>query len=121
MGKVFQGLAVAIALVVLGLAWRFAMVFYAERSMQQAFEQLSEQQRVMAVRQQQQLLEQESRRRQDQQLADAALRERRTLAVNQRCVGGTVITVIGTAYTQDTGEDGRPVHCAGNLAAVPLR
>jgi hypothetical protein len=57
-----------------------------------------------------------------QKLQDEELRrEHRTLASNQRCVAGTVITVNGSAYTQDIGVDGRPVQCSGNLAIQPLR
>ena len=114
MGKVFQGLAVAAAFALVGVAVRIAIVVYAERSAQQAIEQFSE-------HQQQALVEQEARRKQDQLIADAALRERKTLASNQRCVAGTVITVNGTVYTQDIGVDGRPMHCSGNLATQPLR
>ena len=121
MGKVFQGLAVAAAFALVGVAVRIAIVVYAERSAQQAIEQFSEHQQAMAVHQQQALVEQEARRKQDQSIADAALRERKTLASNQRCVAGTVITVNGTVYTQDIGVDGRPMHCSGNLATQPLR
>jgi hypothetical protein len=42
-------------------------------------------------------------------------RARRRLADNQRCMGGVVVTVAGTVYTQ-TGE-----HCSGGYANVPLR
>ena len=47
-------------------------------------------------------------------------RERRRLAMNQRCVGGVVIQVQGNAYTQ-LGSIAQPVHCSGELADQPLR
>lgn len=38
---------------------------------------------------------------------------RRQLRSNERCVGGTVITVEGASYTQALGPDARPVACSG--------
>ena len=44
----------------------------------------------------------------------------RVLATNQRCVGGVVITVEGSSYTQVVSPSG-PVHCWGRTADRPLR
>jgi hypothetical protein len=38
---------------------------------------------------------------------------RRELAADERCVGGTVIQVRGTVYTQLLGANGRPQPCSG--------
>ena len=117
MGKVIQGLGLAAVLALGGIVWRIIVIREAEESMQQM---------VLAASQQQQaFLEQQQQRQQEQQQRQLALqaqeRERQTLSQDQRCVGGTVITVRGTVYSQEVGADGRAVHCTGNLAAVPLR
>jgi hypothetical protein len=36
-----------------------------------------------------------------------------SLVIDERCVGGVVIRVNGTAYTQVPGSDGRPQACDG--------
>lgn len=45
---------------------------------------------------------------------------RRSLAPNQRCIGGVVIEVEGSTYTQ-LGSFSRPIHCADGYADQPLR
>jgi len=45
---------------------------------------------------------------------------RRTLGSNQRCVGGVVLIVNGSSYTQ-LGTVGDPVRCNGQYADRPLR
>jgi uncharacterized protein HemX len=110
MGKVIQGLAVAAALALGGLVWRIVLIHEAEETMQHA---------ILAASQQQQMAFEQQRQR--ELATQATERQRHVLADDQRCVGGTVITVRGTVYTQDTGQDGRPIHCSGSLAAVPLR
>jgi hypothetical protein len=45
--------------------------------------------------------------------AAADLAARRQLRADQRCLAGTVVSVNGSAYTQDIGADGRPVRCSG--------
>lgn len=52
-----------------------------------------------------------------QQVAD---RPRWRLASNQRCIGGMVITVEGSVYTQEV-RAGVPVRCVGREASHPLR
>lgn len=42
------------------------------------------------------------------------------LAANQQCVGGAVVQVDGSTYTQ-VGSISAPVHCAGRRADRPLR
>lgn len=46
--------------------------------------------------------------------------ESRRLAVNQRCVGGSVVQVQGSTYTQ-LGTIECPIHCSGDFADQPLR
>lgn len=46
--------------------------------------------------------------------------ERRHLAANQRCVGGSVVQVDGRTFTQ-IGSIEYPVHCAGDYADRPIR
>lgn len=46
--------------------------------------------------------------------------QRRQLVGNQRCVGGVVVVVNGSSYTQ-LGTVGDPVHCSGQLADRPIR
>jgi len=86
------------------------MLHYAEDTIQHSLQTLSQQQQALAQQQRQRLL-----------TAQADEHARRVLGIDQRCLGGTVITVRGNAYTQDIGEDGRPVRCTGNLASLPLR
>lgn len=38
---------------------------------------------------------------------------RRALKVGERCIGGTVVEVNGSSYTQALGAQGRPVACSG--------
>lgn len=45
---------------------------------------------------------------------------RRTLEGNQRCVGGVVVQVEGSTYTQ-LGTISQPAYCAGGVADQPLR
>ncbi|MGC1548995.1 MAG: hypothetical protein WA777_10740 [Rhodanobacter sp.] len=49
-----------------------------------------------------------------------AYHEREMLAPNQRCVGGSVIQVDGSSYTQ-LGSIDYPIHCVGRVADRPLR
>lgn len=46
--------------------------------------------------------------------------ERRRLAANQRCVGGSVVEIQGSVYTQ-LGSIADPIHCSGDVADRPLR
>jgi preprotein translocase subunit SecF len=45
---------------------------------------------------------------------------RRALASDQRCVGGVVIQVTGSTYTQ-LGSISSPIHCSDGYADQPLR
>lgn len=45
---------------------------------------------------------------------------RQALSENQRCVGGVVVEVNGSTYTQ-LGTIEQPVHCSGAYADRPLR
>lgn len=56
-------------------------------------------------------------RRRESQARDLASR---TLSSSQMCVGGTVVDVSGSTYTQRI-QSGRPVACRGRLADQPLR
>ena len=110
MGKVIQGAVLAVVLVFAGSAWRIVLVRHAEQSIQDT---------IQATAQRQQLLAEQQRHRDvSAQVLDV---QRRELAQDQRCVGGTVITVRGNVYTQDLGADGRPIRCVGAFATVPLR
>lgn len=46
--------------------------------------------------------------------------QRRQLSGNQRCVGGVVVVVNGSNYSQ-LGTVGDPVRCSGQLADRPIR
>jgi hypothetical protein len=46
--------------------------------------------------------------------------QRRLLAGDQRCVGGVVVVVAGSTYTQ-LGTVGDPVRCSGRYADRPIR
>lgn len=68
-------------------------------------------------------LEVQGRRIEDNRRAiEEAERRRRSfqLSGNQRCIGGVVIEVSGSSYTQ-LGSVGQPVHCVGQLADRPIR
>lgn len=39
----------------------------------------------------------------------------RTLAADERCIGGTVVRVNGSTYVQAAGSDGRPEVCEGRM------
>lgn len=54
--------------------------------------------------------------------ADAAERRRQSvqLSADERCIGGAVVRVEGSTYTQ-VGSVGQPVHCVDRLADRPLR
>jgi hypothetical protein len=41
------------------------------------------------------------------------------LMAGERCVGGVLLTVSGSTYTQFSGADGRPVRCDAQAAFVP--
>jgi len=55
----------------------------------------------------------EVRQQQEAAWARAQEMKRRELATDERCVGGTVIRVSGSSYTQVLGGDLRPVACSG--------
>lgn len=71
-------------------------------------------QAVVELQQQTAMAEQQQREHQRVQLA------RRQLTGNQRCVGGVVVVVNGSSYTQ-LGTVGDPVRCSGQLADRPIR
>jgi hypothetical protein len=50
----------------------------------------------------------------------AAYRQQRRLALNQRCVGGVVVQVDGSTYTQ-LGSISNPVRCSGQYADQAIR
>jgi hypothetical protein len=72
----------------------------------------------------QQVQAQTSEQQQLQWVKQERLREydqsRRSLASNQRCVGGVVIEVRGSTYTQ-LGSLSQPIHCVDGYADQPLR
>ena len=61
-----------------------------------------------------------AQQREQQRLSDEQ-RARFVLEYGQRCVGGTVINVSGSSYTQVLGLAGRPVACSAGMASEPLR
>ncbi|HEX7813583.1 hypothetical protein [Dyella sp.] len=121
MTKVMYRLSAALAAGLFLVVWRLAVIYYAQYSAEQAIRQMSEQQQLAAQhlvdQQHAATVERENERQQEQAKTLAA----RTLAQNQRCVGGTVITVNGNAYTQNLSMDGHPIHCSGSLASQALR
>lgn len=85
-------------------------------------ERLAEQAQAEAVRQVLSItsdpdpmgLRRESARRAAEAQRQAVLDlQRRRLAPSERCIGGTVVAVSGSTYTQANGPDGRPVACSG--------
>ena len=109
-GKIAAGIVVAAVIAVVGF------VGYSEfrrhrdiAEATEAFQQLSQQGQAMAQQFQQQAAA-------DTRL-QAEIRERarraRMLAPSERCVGGTVVQVNGSTYTQAIGPDGRPIACSG--------
>ena len=62
----------------------------------------------------------QQRQLQAQRLATDREQARYRLALNQRCVGGVVVQVDGSSYTQ-LGTIASPVHCAGDRADRPIR
>jgi endonuclease/exonuclease/phosphatase (EEP) superfamily protein YafD len=100
---VFSGLCVA----------GYACIVAAERrAVADAQAQILQQAQFVRLQVQHALKEQ-----QQQRVLDAV---RRTLATDQRCVGGVVIQVDGSAYTQ-LGSIQNPVHCDAYGADRPLR
>jgi hypothetical protein len=69
-----------------------------------------------AVESQQRMVKAEQGRRDNQRVQLA----RRQLASNQRCVGGVVVVVSGSSYSQ-LGTVGDPVRCNGRYADRPIR
>jgi hypothetical protein len=69
-----------------------------------------------AVESQQRMVKAEQGRRDNQRVQLA----RRQLASNQRCVGGAVVVVSGSSYSQ-LGTVGDPVRCNGRYADRPIR
>jgi hypothetical protein len=63
---------------------------------------------------------QDAAQQQRQREAVAMSWDRRLLMGNQRCVGGVVVVVNGTSYTQ-LGTVGDPVRCSGRYADRPIR
>jgi len=57
---------------------------------------------------------------QQQQAYKRWLHERERLQPNQRCIGGVVVEVQGSTYTQ-LGYPGYPAHCADGYADQPTR
>jgi len=55
-----------------------------------------------------------------QQHAARERHQRRVLASNQQCLGGAVVQIDGTTYTQ-LGSMANPVHCSGSLADRAIR
>lgn len=104
---VFSGLA-ALGSAVLVSAQREAAQHAADRAAQ-----------VARVTQQQ-----EGQAEQERVLQQAAyqrwLHERERLQPDQRCIGGFLFQVHGTAYTQ-LGYPGHPAHCQGQYADQPTR
>lgn len=104
MGKVMQGAVYVLVLVLAGFAWRLIYVHYAMTVIQQSVTNLGQQQQAIVRQQQERSL-----------LLARQQHEALRLAVDERCIGGTVIRINGSVYTQDVGADGRPVHCAGQF------
>lgn len=109
-GKIAVGMVLAAVIAVAGFVGYSE--FQRHRDIAEATEalhQLSEQGQAMAQQFQQQAAV-DTR-------WQAELRERarlaRMLAPSERCVGGTVVQVNGSMYTQATGPDGRPIACSG--------
>jgi hypothetical protein len=73
---------------------------------------------VVAVSQQSQ--EQQASDLRQRELAADLDQQRHMLAGNQRCVGGVVVQVDGTSYTQ-LGSIANPVRCSGGMADRVLR
>lgn len=104
---VFSGLIVFF--LAAGVSAQRQVVLQVQQTTQQNIARIAEQARQEAV-------EQEAQR----EAYERSQLERRRLASNQSCVGGVVIEVRGTSYTQ-LGDLSHPVHCSGAFADQPLR
>lgn len=109
-GKIAAGIVLAAVVAVVGY------VGYNEfsrrrdiREAQEFVQQLGEQGRQATQEFQQQV--QRNARIQAEMQERARLARR--LSPSERCIGGTVVRVSGSTYTQASGPDGRPVACSG--------
>ncbi|ULU25441.1 hypothetical protein [Dyella terrae] len=113
MPKFVQGLTVALVVTVGGLAWRLIYLHYATETITHTLNDFSQQQLEIARQQQERLLAGQ-RARQQQVMAEAEQRRLALqLAPDEQCIGGTVIQVKGSVYTQIAGAGGKPQACAG--------
>ena len=115
-----MGMRIAAAVVgsILGI-WSWNM--YAEhRARVQAQAEIDSMQREVAVASAKYAVRSAAQQREQQRQADAQ-RARFVLEYGQRCVGGTVVNVSGSSYTQVLGSAGRPVACSAGMASEPLR
>lgn len=113
MPKLVQGLLMALVLAAGGVAWRLIYIHYATETIANSLDDFSRQQMEIA-RQQQARLAAEQRARQQQAMAEAEQRRLALqLAPDEQCIGGTVIQIHGSVYTQIAGAGGKPQACAG--------
>jgi len=109
-GKIALGIVAAALLLLVGF------IGYREFERQRDIAEAKEMMRSLGDYAQQAVQEGQRQRAVDaRQRAEAAQRalEARRLAPDERCVGGTVIRVGGSSYTQVVGGDLRPVACSG--------
>lgn len=109
-GKIAAGIVLAAVVAVAGYVG--CSEFSRKRDineMQEALQRLDEQGQQAA--QQLQLQVQRSARVQAEMQERARLARR--LSPSERCIGGTVVQVSGSTYTQAIGPGGRPVACSG--------
>lgn len=110
MAKVFWGVLLALLAfsAITTVLFFLGVIGFASAVNQVAEQNVQQVQAAVAAQHQAQLRQQQLRA--FQQAEDL---RRRALAVDERCVGGTVIQIRGSSYTQRLGADGRPVACAG--------
>jgi hypothetical protein len=90
--------------------------YFAMRAVNQALQQMQDQSSQASVRARQQA----QRRQAMREARSRADLRARTLAPDQQCVSGTVVTVRSN-YASQMIRHGQPVRCKGRLAEIPLR
>lgn len=116
-GKIAAGIVLAAVIVVVGIVGY--KEFDRRREMRDAAEIIDHFNRQIAATsqefQRQQAVDRELNSAASLRAAELSERKRvaRMLLPSERCIGGTVVQVNGSSYTQVSGQQGRPVACSG--------
>ena len=104
--KLFRGVLYAGSLVLAGICFRLVMVRYAQDTIQHTIVEFGEKQQAASRRQIEQLTAQSRHM--------AAAEPGRTLAANERCIGGSIVrveTVNGVPTYTQISDGAHPVMC----------